>query len=158
MSDVKKEYESLKKKYNLPDYDSIDNEFELLYIGEIKEIKFPLRFIRRRINDKIALICNMVQTLIQPNPGSIINLQESGFLSKEDKLRYTHLLKDLMETERTSLRLDFDFDERKDAVFIKEALKKWTEYKQEIVKLTDKLIEGWKKLEIKKEQKDRYFG
>ena len=158
MSDVKKEYESLKKKYNLPDYDSIDNEFELLYIGEIKEIKFPLRFIRRRINDKIALICNIVQTLIQPNPGSIINLQESVFLSKEDKLRYTHLLKDLMETERTSLRLDFDFDERKDAVFIKEALKKWTEYKQEIVKLTDKLIEGWKKLEIKKEQKDRYFG
>ena len=158
MSDVKKEYESLRKKYDLPDYDKLDNEFEFLYIGEIKEIRFPLRFIRRRINDKIALICNMVQTLLQPNPGSIINLQESSFLSKEDKLRYTQLLKDLMETERTSLRLDFDFDERKDANFIKEAFKKWNEYKQEIVKLTDKLIEGWKKLEIKKEQKDRYFG
>ena len=158
MSDLKKEYESLKKKYNLPDYDGLDNEFELLYVGEIKEIKFPLRFIRRRINDKIAMVCNMIQTLLQPNPGSVINLQEASFLDKEEKNKYSELLKNLMIIERTSLALDLNFDENGDAEFIKDNYKGWLEAKDDIMKLTDKLIDGWKKLEIKKEQRNHYFG
>lgn len=158
MIDVKKEYESLKRRYHLPNYEDLDKEFEFLYIGEIKEIKFPLRFIRRRINDKIALICNMVQTLLQPNPSSMINLKESSFLSKEDKMKYSELLRDLMQAERTSLVLDFDFNEKKDAEFINKNYKKFLEVKGDIIKLTQKLVDGWKNIESKRESKDHYFG
>ena len=158
MSDVKKEYEKYQKKHNLPSYDELDKEFELLYIGDIKEIKFTLRFVRRRINDKISAACNMLQSLLQPNPSSFINLQESSFFSKEEKMAYSALLRDLMQIERVSLVLDFSSDDKKEAEFIKGVYKKWLEWKEEILKITKKLVEGWKNLEIKEEKKEQYFS
>lgn len=158
MSDVKKEYEKYQKKHSLPLYDDLDKEFELLYVADIKEIRFVLRFIRRRMNDKIATTCNMLQSLLQPNPSSFINLQESSFFSKEEKNKYSVLLKESMQVERVSLVLDFSSDDKKEAEFIKETYKKWLEWKEEILRITKKLVEGWKTLEIKEEKKEQYFS
>src|SRR3989344_7570437 len=108
---LKDEYEKLKKKHKLPNYEELDNEFELLYVAKLEEIKFPLRFIRRRINDKIAWFCNMLQNIIQPNPGSLISLEESKFFSDEDRKKMIVLLKELMHMERESVLLDIEYDE-----------------------------------------------
>ena len=88
MENIKKEYEELKKKYKLPDLEELDKEFELFYIPDIKEINFPLRFVRRRINDRFAFACNMLQSLLQPNPGSLVNMAEASNFDKEEKLFY----------------------------------------------------------------------
>ncbi len=157
MKDLKQEYNELKKKYALPSYEDLNKEFEILYVTDIKEVEFILRFVRRRINDKIVVICNMLQTLLQPSPGSFINLQESSFLAKEEKQKYSTMLKDLMEVERSSFVSDFQGDEKKDAEFIKDIWKKWPSWKEETIALAKKIVEGWKNLEMKEEKQERYF-
>ena len=154
---LKEEYEKLRKVYKLPSYEFLDREFELLYVTKLEEIKFPLRFIRRRINDKIAWFCNMLQNIIQPNPGSLISLEESKFFSDEDRKKMIDLLKELMYMERESVLLDIDYDKKKDSEYISDALEKWNSIKKEISKFSDKLKKGWKE-EIKKESKEEYFG
>src|SRR3989344_2869189 len=148
---LKDEYEKLKKKHKLPNYEELDNEFELLYVAKLEEIKFPLRFIRRRINDKIAWFCNMLQTILQPNPGSLISLEESKFFSESDREKIINLLKDLMYIERESLVLDVEFDEKKDIEFINKALNKWGGIKKDIIYFSEVLRKGWKE-ELKKEE------
>lgn len=154
---LKEEYEKLRKNYKLPSYEILDKEFELLYVTKLEEIKFPLRFIRRRINDKIAWFCNMLQNIIQPNPGSIISLEESKFFSDEDRKKMINLLKELMYIERESVLLDIDYDEKKDSEYITSVLGKWESIKKEISNFSERLKKGWKE-EIKKEDKERYFG
>ena len=159
--EVKPEYEKLVKKYGLPRYDSLNSEFELLYINEIAEVSYVLRFVRRRINDKIAWACNMIQSLLQPNPGSLINLQESNFLNGDDKKKMSTILKDLMQHERTSLLLDLDNNEKADAEYIKTSFNKWLKVKPELISITKKLKGGWERAEETKESrpaKDHYFG
>ena len=154
---LKEDYEKLKKTYKLPNYEDLDKEFELLYVTKLEEIKFPLRFIRRRMNDKIAWFCNMLQNIIQPNPGSIIGLEESKFFSSEDREKMIKLLKELMYIERESLILDVEYDEKKDVEYISNVFNKWGKIKKEICNFSEILKKGWKE-EIRKESKEQYFG
>lgn len=155
--DLKKEYDGLKKKYGLPDYDKLDNEFEFLYVGQIIEIKFPLKFIRRRINDKLAFFCSMLQGVLQPNPGSLVSLQESKFLEQKDLEKTMNLLKELMFVERQSLLLDISYSEKEEAEFVKDVFKKWPEIKESVSDLFQKIKDGWKK-EMKEKGAKNYFG
>ena len=141
---LKEEYEKLKKNHKLPNYEILDKEFELLYVTKLEEIKFPLRFIRRRINDKIAWFCNMLQNIIQPNPSSLISLEESKFFSDEDREKMIALLKELMFMERESVVLDIDYDEKKDSEYINNILSKWDSIKKKISYFSEKLKKGWK--------------
>ena len=154
---LKEEYEKIRKNNKLPSYEDLDKEFELLYVTKLEEIKFPLRFIRRRMNDKLAWFCNMLQNIIQPNPGSIIGLEESKFFSNEDKEKMIKLLKELMYIERESLVLDIIYDEKKDVEYINNVFSKWENIRKEISHFSEILKKGWK-AEIKKESKEQYFG
>ena len=155
---MKERYKELQKKHGLPRYEDLDREFELLYVGAIQEVQFVLRFVRRRMNDKLVNACTMVQSLLQPNPGSFVNLQESSFLSKEEKRECSELLKEIMEVERWSVVLDVESDERKEAEFVKELYKRWLAWKPRVVRLGKKVVEGWKSLELKEEKQERYFS
>ena len=155
--DIKSAYNKVQKKYSLPSYEELDHEFEFLYVNPIMELPPSLRFMRRRINDKIYVICNMIQAIIQPNPSSFVNMQEASMFSKEDKEQLSELLKECMQRERKSLLLDMDHDEKKDAEFIKESYTFWKKKKKEIVAFTQKLEESWTKEETKGKNK-HYFG
>ena len=144
MQDFKQEYEKLIKKYNLPSYENLDEEFELLYIAEICEISRPLSFVRRRINDKIGWVCNMLQSILQPNPSSLVSMQESAMFSKEQKEECQQLLKELMYVNRLSVYLDIDIEEKKNAEYIKTTFTLWKKMKPQISAIAQTLYQGWK--------------
>jgi len=76
--DIKKEYEKLRKKHNLPSYDKINNDFELDSLQNLSEDLF-LRLIRRRMNEKIIFFCRILEEILHPNASSIISLHETKF-------------------------------------------------------------------------------
>ena len=154
---LKEEFDKLKKNYKMPNYEDLDREFELLYVTKLEEIKFPLRFIRRRITDKISWFCNMLQNIIQPNPGSLISLEESKFFTDKDRQKIIVVLKELMNIERESLMLEVAFNEKEDAEFINNLYNKWDKIRKDIAYFTEALKKGWKE-EVKKEEKEHYFG
>lgn len=156
MEQIKKEYNEVAKKNNLPGWEELDREYELGYIGPILEINQPLRFVRRRINDRFAWAATFLQGLLHPNPGSLISIQESKFFSDDDRKTILDLLKEFMQLERTSFALDLTWNEKEEAEFIKSAHKKWTTSKKQLEIFADKLRIGWK--EESKNSKGAYFG
>ncbi len=155
--DIKSAYEKLRKNYDLPKYEALDEEFELLYLHNVLEIKYPLRFIRRRIMDKIANIIHFFEGVLNPAADNIINLQENGYLNEGEKDELANILKYLISLERESMVLDIEFGEEKDAGFIKKVMYKWTAYKPKLANFTKKLIDGWEK-DRKEEGEKHYFG
>ncbi len=155
--DLKKIYEEYEKKYKLPKYGLLDNEFELLSVSTFVEINYPLRFIRRRIVDKIDYIMGVLQEILQPDIGSLVSLEESKFFSDEDKTKIVEIIKKLMVFQRRSLILDVEFNLEDDVRFILEVFELWMKIKKEISIVFTDFVVGWKK-EIKEEKKEHYIG
>ena len=157
---IKQEYESLVKKHKLPSYEDLDKEFELLYFYKLEEVKFPLRFVRRRIFDKIKTYIRLLESIINPNPGSLISLEESKFFSQEEKKEIIVLLKEMVSLDSKNILVELKQSEKEDAFLIKEAFEDWKELKEKLHKIGKKINEGWiSEVESKKEEADsQYFG
>jgi hypothetical protein len=159
MKNIKESYKKLSEKHNLPSFEELDNEFELLYTREIFEISHPLSFVRRRMFDKISSISGTIHEILQPNPSSIVGLQESSFFSKEEKKEnLTNLFKELMVLLRSTASLEIELTEEGEAESIRETLKKWKEIKPQLIKIAAKLRDGWKKETTSTKKDHNYFG
>lgn len=156
MKDLKERYLVLQKKYKLPSFEDLNNEFELLSLPPLEEIAKPLSFIRRRISDRIAWACNLLQTLLQPNLGSFITMYEAGLFDKTEKNTISQLLRDLMILERESLCIDMDGTEEQDAQYILSVMKVWPQHKKELRKISEKMKQGWR--EERKPTQSSYLG
>ena len=145
LQDIKKSYGPLAKKYKLPSWKALDDEFELLAMRDIAEVTHVLRFIRRRINDKLAYYTGILENLLQPNPGSLISLHETKFFTEDEFKVAIRLLWEMMYYDRYSLLLDTKSTEKEDAVFIAESFQQWMKLKDDLTKITKSLKDGWKK-------------
>ncbi len=149
-------YEKLRVKYDLPKFDDLNNEFEISSIKQFNTSDFPLRLIRRRITDKLAMFCNILQSLILPNTGSVVNMYEIKLFGEEERHKIDKLLADMMHLERRSLLLDINSNDKAEAEFLKEIWDQWENFSTEMAKIADKMSHGWKQEE--KTDKTQYFG
>lgn len=155
-SDIKKEYEILSRKYKLPGFEELDNEFEVSSIEDINK-KFLIRIVRRRINDKMTFFNRILESILQPNTGSFVHLHESKFFSDEEKQEILISFRKLMRLERESLGLDINPDAEKDAEFINKVFREFNEMKKRLRKVSSILEEAWSK-EEEKVVSESYFG
>lgn len=159
LKDLPKLYETAQKKYTLPAYTNLNNEFELLYVSvNLVSLDFPLRFIRRRMADRFANAVGYLQSLLQPNPGSFVLMRESSFFNNDEKIKIGELLQQLLTLERTSFVLDLQGDEQKDAQYINENFKQWLALKKTYATFVNQLPEHWKQQEEKKTVRNQYMG
>lgn len=160
MEQLKSEYSQFQEKYSLPSYEELDNEFELLNIKPTVELPKTLTFIRRRMYDKLGWVCATFQGIIQPNTGSMLSVQESSFISKEEKQDdLLKIVKELMHYARLSLYLDLEYSEEQEIKFIKDFYKAWMENKPKIKTIYQKVADGWKnEEESKPKSTNNYLG
>ncbi len=151
---IKEEYEKLKHK--LPEFNRLNEEFEVSRIESEYKKEFLLRDIRRKINDKLIFFCRIIEGLLFPTHANIISMLESKFFDENTKKRVLDLYKQLMIFERESLRLDIIPDDEKDARYINDVFNKWLEYKKEMKNIVDIMQDAWRKEE--KIIPDNYFG
>ncbi|MDO8555552.1 MAG: hypothetical protein Q7R96_00065 [Nanoarchaeota archaeon] len=142
---LKQAYNKLAKKYTLPAWQALDDEFEIIETKEGIDIIHTLRFIRRRMTDKFSNYALILEGILQPNPGSLISLQEPKFFTEEQLQVIITLLKEFMCLERQSLLLDTASTEKLDAVYIKQSFDLWKSLKKDLLVVTTTLAEGWKK-------------
>jgi len=152
------EYNKHKKKYSLPDFKPLDEEYEITNIQKnLQDPKLILKFVRRRINEKITFFVQILETMLSPNPNSIINITESKFLPEEERENMEALLKTLMYFERYSILLDVTSDDKSNASFIKEVWQEWPKFKKTIEEYAKILKNKWKE-EEEKAIAEHYFG
>src|SRR3989338_1090008 len=151
--DIKTEYEKISKKYKLPEFEKINDDFEINFI-EKKE--FLTRAIRRRMNDKLLFFARIIENVIYPNSQSHIIAYENSVFSEERKLELVKVHKQLMIFERRSLLLDIETTDENDIEYIKDLLSRWEDFKKELKEVAETMRESWKKNIEEKEE--RFFG
>jgi len=153
--DIKEGY--VKLKYKLPDFELLDKEFEISFIDyKVKDNRFLLTSIRRKVNEKVIFYCRIIEGLLYPHQPNIITMIELNNFNEEEKKKIYALYKKLMGLERESLKLDVINDDKKSAEFINHVFAEWKNYSNEMKWITEKMKESWDKKD--KEEEGSYMG
>ena len=134
IKDLQEEYSNLKKKYNLPEFEKLCEDFDIERISE-KERMFVLRDIRRVINEKIAAYINLFESLINPSSPPIFVFSILRGLSEDDKVVMKEVYKKLSKTQLTVMRLDIQYDESEEAKFISSSFETWQQIKPNVLNI-----------------------
>lgn len=148
-----KKYDELKEKYSLPDFEELNNEFEL---SAIEHEEFLLRKIMRKIANKINAMGEFLEDLLSPDT-SLANIYEYKAFDDNERKKIFELYKRLKVFEKLSLELSLSHDEEKDAEFIKDVFSSWDKIRNEMTTFIKKVKSFWEN-ESTEEYKAGYFG
>ena len=140
---VKDRYNVLAKKYNLPKWDVLDKEFELLYINPVLEIRSPLSFVLNRVGDQLSNRVDNLHSIFNPPQHNMILVKEHSFLNDDDKKLAIKLLTQIM-TALVNASLIENKSDKTLADALKLRLDAWKKTKKPYAKIIKKIEYGWK--------------
>jgi histidinol phosphatase-like PHP family hydrolase len=155
LEDMKKDYLKFQKKYNLPEFDTLNQNFGIEKIAGC-ETDFLLREIRKFVSEKFSNYLRFIEAIIHPinSPLFVFSLVKNLGISEKDKL--TEVYKKLAKKELETIELDISYDEEKEAIFLKDSFKLWEEIKKEILEVLEFVRKNWDN-KFERNNKD-YFG
>ena len=127
LSKFKEEYEKIAKKYKLPAFKELNNDFEIDKLD--KENDNILRAIRKVMMEKIVNSMAFLDMLVNPINAPRMYLPYIRTMSIEDKKIIDNLYSALADLSLLSLDLEIDSKEQKEAELINIVFKKWDESK-----------------------------
>jgi len=151
LKDLKKQYEKLRKKYSLPSFQELNRDFEIEKLQE-RETEILSREIRRAIVEKNTLYLKFVEMFMNPSQAPMFFLALVKNLNGEEKKLLNELYLELGKFEIRSIALDNEYDEKKDAEFIKKFYKEWQEIKRKFGKVMKSIEEAWERKSEKGEK------
>lgn len=154
--DLTAEYGKLATKYNLPDFEELDNQFEITSLQDVNK-KFLLKAIRRRMIDKIVFFNRILESILHPNTQSIISMHENKSFDEDERQKVIKSLRKLMKLDRESLRLDIEPNTISDANFIIKIFEEYKDIKRKINRVASIMEEAWSK-EEEEIVSESYFG
>ena len=154
MNEIEKEYAKLSKKFKLPKFKEIDNEFE---ISTLESPSFLMRDILRKIEDKLIFYIDVIGNLVHPDASSLSNMYEVRYFSDDEKDDIYNLFKKLMKVDRNIIEVVLKNDEKEQAAFLSKVFEDWMEIKKELLKYIVKMKESWEK-QSTIEEDTAYFG
>ena len=149
MKNIEEEYNKLKSKYNLPEFEELDKEFG---VSTIESEKFLLREIINKIIERIDFFSKILEELLQPDTSLLSSMHETRFFDDKDKENIYELYKKLMIISRESFEVSLKRDEREETVFVNKVFDEWKDLKRDLLKFVNKMKDSWKKeTDIKEE-------
>ena len=147
-------YKGLAKKYELPDYDSLDIEFE---IYSLEDAKYLLRAILEKMVHKIDDSIKILEDVLYPDASSYSSIYETRAISEADKDKILCLHKEMMIILRKAICISMDYEEQETAKFICEVFSEWQKLKQGIKEIAGKLKDAWESESFENESV-KYMG
>ncbi len=155
LEELKQEYKNFQKKYNLPSFEQLNEDFNIEKAVE-EETDFLLRGVRKFISDKISDYMRFAESLLNPVNVPMFVFSILKTLNSEDKKLLEDIYKRLSKMEIRIMEVDIEYSEEKEVNFIKETFKEWQDIKKDWLKVLDRVKKNWdNKLERNNE---RYFG
>ncbi len=153
LKELKKSYEILKKKYNLPGFSELNDNFEIEKIRKGQETL--LRTIRKAMMEKIINSIGFLETLVNPVNAPRIYLVYIKSMSADDKKEIEKIYSSLSDLVIGSLGLEIDYSENGEAEMINRIFKDWNSIKPGF----KKIVENMQKPASASASKERsYFG
>ncbi len=148
---MSEEYAKLAKKYDLPSFQVLDEEFHISF----PEDEPILIHVRRQITEKISIFSDFLEGIMHPDT-SIAGLHEASSFNEEEMQEILDLYRVLKYLERESLHTALFDSEKNNAQYIIRAFKLWHEYKERVSKILTKAKDSWSK-PLKKIQETHFF-
>ena len=153
---VKKEYELLKKKYALPNFDVLDKEFEISAI-EI-DGGFLLREIKSKIKDKLMHSCDILTKMIQPETTALADLYEYRCFDEAAKRKIFDIFSHVMYLIRRIHETELILEATDDAKVIKEIAETWPKLRKQMIPFVKELEVCWEKTPESDKELKEYLG
>lgn len=152
---LKQEYAKFKEKYNLPEFYELNKVFDIEEIDT--ETDFLLRRVRRLVSEKISGLLRFIEFILNPSNSPIFIFKLIKKINEEDKKQLSEVYEILGGFELEIVRLDLDYNESKEAEFIKKA---YNVLNNELSNKLLNIIEKMSNNNKSKEEKDKgsYFG
>lgn len=155
MDKLKANYEKLRKKYSLPSFDELNEDFSIEKLAEA-ETDYLLREIRRMVAERIFGYLRTVETLINPSNAPMFVFSIVKSLKESDKKTLTDVYKELAKNELQLIKLDLKYSEEKEGKFIKETYKVWEKNSKLLLEIMEAVEKNW---DAKSELSGKsYFG
>ena len=155
LNEVKKDYEKFRKKYNLPSFEKLNEDFQIEKVAE-NETDYLLREVKKAIADKFYNYLRFVETLLNPVNAPVFIFSMIKSIDAEKKKKLNEIYKKLAKNEIRIIEVDLVYSEKKEAEFIKESYELWQKVKEELLDIIKNVKDNWdNKLEGKRKG---YFG
>ena len=157
--EIKDKYRAFRKKYPLPSFEDLDNDFVIVMLAEGKTelVGNLLVAIRHRMTDAFNAILNYLHGLFIPVPNFMVSMKEHEALEESDHRRLYQAIARLNLLVRKSWKVSIRWkDEKEDAVFIKESFKEFQLLKKDIEYFIDKNIQTWENVLSEKPKQPTY--
>ncbi len=155
LKELKEKYNDIQKKYNLPDFEKLNKDFQIERAAE-SETDFLIREIRKFVGDKIINYLKFIESLLNPVNAPMFIFSIIKLIDSEEKKKLSGIYNNLMKREIKFIELDLEFNEKKEAEFIKESYDSWQEIKKDILKIIENITQKW---DNKSEVNNKgYFG
>ena len=133
LDELKKEYGKLAEMHDLPDFKSLNEDFEIDKID--KDSDCLLRNVRKVIMEKIVSSLTFLEMLINPVNAPRIYFPYIQSMSADDKKMIDKLYGNLGELSIDSLALEIDYSERGEGEMIKKVFNSWKDIKPKFSKI-----------------------
>lgn len=150
--DLKKNYEVLAKKYKLPEFSEINENFEIDKID--KNSDCLLRMVRKTMMDKIVNSLSFIDMLLNPVNAPRMYFSYIKSIGTEDKQAMDRIYNALAELSLSVLDLEIDYSEKNEGEMVKKINSVWNSVKPEFRKIFSNMK---KPNSISKKEKS-YFG
>lgn len=155
LADLKSDYEIIREKYGLANFDEMNNDFCLEKLAGV-ETECLIREVRKLVIDKFANYLRFVETFLQPTNAPMFVLSTIKLITNEEKKKLIEIYGELAKSEMKAVRLDLEFNEEKEAEFIRDSFGLWQKMKSDLIAFVKRLEDNW---DNKPEQNGRnYFG
>lgn len=152
---LKKDYSEIVKKYKLPSYKELNEEFDIEKVQEL-ETDTLLREIRKVIMDKVIAYLRFIELLINPSNAPMFFFTILKGIDSSDKKILEETYTKLGRLEVEVITIDNDYSEKGEAEFIIHVFQEWKEIKENMRQVSKALQNGWDRKREKREKS--YLG
>lgn len=153
LNELKDIYSVYEKKYKLPDFYKLNEQFEIEKID--RESYILMRVIRKIMMDKIVNSLSFLDMILNPMNAPRIYLSFIKSMNDKDKEIINRLYEVFGGLSLECLSLELDYSEKKEAEIIKKIYEQWEKSRPEFSDFLKRVYKPLKN-DVKKEKS--YFG
>jgi hypothetical protein len=143
LADLKKDYSILEKKYSLPIFSELNEEFFIESLAEM-ETELLIKHIRRLVLEKIAYFTKFIETMINPSEGgSLLVFSITKNMNQENRKVLAEIYEKFSRLEVESLKRELDYSEEEEAEFIKKIYFFWKDIKKDLLGVVQSIDFNW---------------
>lgn len=151
LDNLKEEYEKIRITYDLPSWKEMNEDFEIEKLQD-KETDMLIRDVRRAMLEKSLSYLKFIEMFLNPGNAPMFFLALVKNIENDERKMLNDLYSELGKSEISSLSLDNEYNEAKEAEFIKKLFQEWKFIKTRFGKILEEIEASWERKETRKEK------